>query len=73
MQRELPVRGTLGIEPDNTDTPPDQLSDEEVGTNVLLVGNDKDCGAAQNPFWSSPVSRSAFLVAMPVAASIAGS
>jgi hypothetical protein len=72
-KRELPVWSALGIEPDDACAALVELANEEVGGDIQLIRNDEDGWAAQNPFWSSPVSRSAFLVEMPVAESIAGS
>jgi uncharacterized membrane protein len=65
------VGRSLGVQPNDNDPTAGEFSDEEVGANVLFVGDDEDCCAAQNPFWSSPVSRSAFLVDTPELESIA--
>ena len=57
---ELPCWGALGVETNDANTPVPELSYKEVGANVLLVGHHQDSRPAQKPFWSSPVSRSAF-------------
>ena len=57
-----PVRSALRVEPDDANLALVQFSDQEVRANILLVSDDEDGWVAQNPFWSSPVSRSAFLV-----------
>jgi len=68
---KLPFWGAFGVQANDIDRTVAKLADEKVGAYILLIGDDEDGSLAQKPFWSSPVSRSAFFVPGPTAASIA--